>query len=157
MKRFLICALVLPAALAAGILFGCATSNTQLQSDADLIALAVQSLAPVALAKATPADAVTINQAVAAITDADKAIGGFFSSGGSVSTVQGLVAGVEKLAPVALRYLDPNSQYALEVAAAEALLPAVLKAAGLTPAPTAGPAPVAMTEAQARAVLRGAK
>lgn len=128
---------------------------SQLVTDADLVTSGVDLFAPIARLNASPADQANIDRAVEAVHAADKAIQTAAGADTTLS-VRSLQAGVMALVPLALSYLPKDSSYALAAQAALALLPAILRAAGLASAPMAAKTP-GMSEAQARLVLRGAR
>lgn len=130
------------------------TTPTQLQTDADLIATGVSVFAP-AIIKTSPNQADTVNTAVKTIQDADKALAKETGSSATLDT-ESLVAAVQVIAPIAIALLPGGSVAALAATAALALLPAVLKAIGVTQPPTARVA-ARMDEDAARALLRGLK
>ena len=135
-------------------LASCNTPTSQVQMYADLITAGVVAFAPALRVKASPTQRSQIDVAVAAIQRADTALA---TATGQQATlnVQSIVAAVQAIAPIAIELLPPGSVEALAASAVVSLLPAILRAAGVTPAPTIAPPP--MDEGRATAVLRAMK
>lgn len=107
-------------------LAGCGTQSNQVQTIADLVTASVTVFAPVARAKASPADQARIDAGVAAVQAADKALANATGQSAVISA-QTLVSAVQDIAPIAIALLPPGSTEALAATAAVTLLPAVLR------------------------------
>lgn len=141
-------ALLAPLAFAA-----CATTGgtaSPLATDAALIDTGLSIVVPVVLASRgiTPAEINAVNSAMMAVHAATAAL----ASGGSITSQQAIIAGVQAVAEVAGRYLPAGSQEALAVVAATRL--AVLF---LPPGTVGAGTASGMTVAQARRVLAGVR
>lgn len=127
-----------------------ATGDTAspLATDAALIDTGLSIVVPVVLASKgiTPSEINAVNSAMMAVHAATTAL----ASGGSMTSQQAIIAGVQAVAEVAGRYLPAGSQEALAVVAATRLavlfLPPGTVGAGSAPG---------MTVEQARVVLQG--
>lgn len=141
---------------AIGALAGCQTGanpQTQLQTTSALVTAGVAAVAASVLATPhlAPDTAAKINQAVATVNAANQVIQGATATTGTAA--QQIAAAVKYAAPILLAMLSPQSAEAIALNAALALLPTILAAAGVPPAPAAALAPTGKTMDPAQAVL----